>query len=112
MVKSVRKSKDPQDPIHRNLTPPRLKCNRRKNVVLIQWVAAHQDHRYPTDYEKNVLARLSGKNLKQLGYWFANNRREMKKNGIKEWLRKHPVPNVSTNHYLSLLNNSTGELNM
>ncbi len=67
-------------------------CKRPDNIILYQWVVAHQTDPYPSNSEKVILARMSRKTLTQLNQWFANNRRAIKKTSMEDWIQKHPVP--------------------
>lgn len=47
--------------------------------LLKQWLFEHQDHPYPTEEQKSVLADDTGLTVKQINYWFTNSRRRFLK---------------------------------
>ena len=62
---------------------------RRNPAVLIRWIEDHPCNPYPTKGEKQGLAFYAGMTQRQLNDWFANARRNIKKNGYDNWKKKH-----------------------
>ena len=63
------------------------KRNMRNTDILVEWIRDHP-HPYPDRPTKVYLTCKANMTMKQLNDWFSNARRDIKKNGISNWLRK------------------------
>lgn len=71
----------------------------KKTRVLRNWFATHQEHPYPSEDEKSILAEQSGLSKTQVINWFANARRRHRltaqshqNNSTKVFLQGSPMP--------------------